>query len=71
MADNEKNQQKQETLVLLASPRVFCHRLTLLGEKLFGYTDHGILSGYVHYRNHGIGSISDLCISKKRKYTLK
>lgn len=45
MAENERNQQKQGTLVLLASLRVICFRLTLLGEKPFGYTDHGILSG--------------------------
>ena len=71
MAENERNQQKQGTLVLLASLRVFRFGPGLAGESLLDHTVHGVLSGYVHYRNHGIGSISDLCISKKRKYSLK
>lgn len=62
MADNEKNQQQQEVLVLLVSLRFFRIGLAVLGEKLLSHTVHGVLSGYVHYRNHGIGSISDLFI---------
>lgn len=42
MADNEKNQQQQETLVLLVSLRFFRIGLTMLGKELFGHTIHGV-----------------------------
>ena len=42
MAENEKNQQKQETLVLLVSLRVFCIGLTMLGKELLGHTIYGV-----------------------------
>lgn len=42
MAENKKNQQKQETLVLLVSLRVFCIGLTMLGKELLGHTIHGV-----------------------------
>ena len=42
MADNEKNQQQQEILVLLVSLRFFRIGLAVLGEKLLGHTVYGI-----------------------------